>query len=472
MPYPVKLGLDAPARGLAVVVTFVACCEPTGNSASSFSIRGNHRQLLIASRHFGVYTCLNRTNRSEKVRFPRKQGRSLMYSPILSVLLCLSCVLPSAAQIYVTPTTGDRVLKYTAMPSGALIGTFISPGSGGLTTVRGTVFGPDGNFYVGSGCHNGSVTILRYSGQTGAFLNTLVPASGNGGAVCIGGMTFGPNGNLYVSDLSGNVLQFDGTSGAFIGVFASPGSNPSDLVFGPDHNLYIANESDVREFDGTTGALIKVFANGPPPAAIEPVSVAFGPDGNLYVATSGPCCPQQAGEILKYNATTGNLLGVFVPQGSGGLTAAQHIEFRADGYFYVGSSDETHFQVLRYNASTGAFVDVFVDGSSAFTFAPSSSGTPGPPGPPGSQGPVGPQGPTGPGGATGPMGPAGPAGPVGPQGPIGPSGSQVWSTFLPTLAPTYVGSTFTPGSNITLTRIQTRAIFPPSNCRNIPFIPC
>jgi hypothetical protein len=109
-----------------------------------------------------------------------------------------------------------------------------------------------------------------------------------------------------------------------------------------------------------------------------------------------------------------------------------------------------------------AISDLAVADSGSSTVSVLLSGPPaGPRGPAGPPGPTGPQGPQGPAGARGPAGstgPAGPPGPVGPQGPPGPSGSQSWSTFLPFLNLTYVASTFTPGSNITLTRIQAHVI--------------
>jgi DNA-binding beta-propeller fold protein YncE len=82
---------------------------------------------------------------------------------------------------------GSSALKY--------IDQFVAPGSGGLSTPRQSVFGPDGNLYVAS---SDTDSILRYNGVTGAFLDTFVP-SGSGGLVGPGDLTFGPDGDLYVS---------------------------------------------------------------------------------------------------------------------------------------------------------------------------------------------------------------------------------------------------------------------------------
>jgi DNA-binding beta-propeller fold protein YncE len=297
-------------------------------------------------------------------------------------------ITPAAAQIYVTSYGTNSVLEYNAV-TGAFIGTFVPSGSGGLAGPVGIVFGPDGNLYVAS---NGAGAVLRYNGQTGAFMGTFVPA-GSGGLTAPTGIAFGPNGNLFVNDDGVNIKEYDGATGTFITVFVVPttGNFGGSILFGPDGNLYLTDEvdltqADVEEFDGTTGAFIKAFPF-PPPDNYDNAfgSVAFGPDGNLYVGTVGPCCPIVSGEILKYSTATGTLIGVFVPPGSGGLGQVNYMEFRPDGYLYVVSentagTDSPPYparQILRYNATTGAFVEVFIPAGSGglnqpqgITFAP------------------------------------------------------------------------------------------------------
>ena len=74
------------------------------------------------------------------------------------------------------------------------------------------------DLFVGSGATN---QILRYDGTTGAFLGVF--ASG-GGLSLPDAHLFGPDGNLYVSSShTDNVLRYSGTTGAFLGVFASGG---------------------------------------------------------------------------------------------------------------------------------------------------------------------------------------------------------------------------------------------------------
>jgi DNA-binding beta-propeller fold protein YncE len=90
-------------------------------------------------------------------------------------------------------------------------GTIAEPVNSGLT------FGPDGHLYVGAG--NG---VNRYDGLTGAPLGTFVAQASAGLGVPVG-MVFGPDGNFYVANPGtvgdGNVLRFDGETGAFIDAF-------------------------------------------------------------------------------------------------------------------------------------------------------------------------------------------------------------------------------------------------------------
>ena len=62
---------------------------------------------------------------------------------------------------------------------------------------------------------------------------------------------------------SGNVLKFDGNTGAALGTFASSGlSSPYSLTFSPwDGNLYVTSfgTSSALKFDGRTGASLGTF---------------------------------------------------------------------------------------------------------------------------------------------------------------------------------------------------------------------
>jgi outer membrane protein assembly factor BamB len=173
-------------------------------------------------------------------------------------------------------TEGD-LNRYDPL-SGAYRGTLVARGSGGWTSNAGMRFGPDGNLYLVNTALDTGLQILKYNGATGAFMGVFV-AAGSGGLGSAGtDLVFGADGNLYVADfLHDAIYRFDGTTGAFIDVFASGGGlkAPWGLAFGADKNLYVASEgnSAVLRFDGKTGQFIDTFASATFP---NPTYITFG----------------------------------------------------------------------------------------------------------------------------------------------------------------------------------------------------
>jgi streptogramin lyase len=261
--------------------------------------------------------------------------------------------------------------------TGASVNLFVPPGVGGLGSgcgdaPLGLLFGSDGNFYVASG--GATDKVLRYDGQTGAFIDTFV-ANGSGGLDQPGSLAFGPDGNLYVSSTeTDSILRYDGQTGAFIDAFVASGNGgldePYGLVFGPDGNLYVCSsvmvEADVLRFNGQTGAFIDVFALGANFGLFENVALEFGPDGKLYVTSAHP------GKVVRYDGQTGAPIDVFVSPGSGGLGDPTGLRFGPDGNLYL--SEYAGDSVLRYDGQTGApLPGPFGDPATA-EFVPAGSG--------------------------------------------------------------------------------------------------
>ncbi len=258
-------------------------------------------------------------------------------------------------ELVVASSANDRLLRYDT-DADFLQAFATSDGSDYPVDV---IVGPDGNLYV-SGWNSNNV--LRYNATTGAFIDTFVSA-GSGGLSSAAGLAFGPDGNLYVaSRLTSEVLRFDGATGAFIDAFVTAGagglSEPEGLTFGPNGNLYVSDylNSAVYKYDGNTGAFISVFVTSGSGGLDLGEDLAFGPDGNLYVASDN------GDSVLRYNGTTGAFIDAFVTTGSGGLSAATGIAFGPDGNLYVGSWSSDN--VLRYDGTSGAFIDEFINAGS------------------------------------------------------------------------------------------------------------
>jgi outer membrane protein assembly factor BamB len=205
-----------------------------------------------------------------------------------------------------------------------------------------------GNFF-GPGHEN----ILEYNATTGAFIGQFGPVI----SFPLGG-TFGPDGNFYATNSDNDtVLKLNGSTGAVINAtFASVG-DAAGLVFGPTGNLFVVSSTDpgvLTVLNGTTGAPITTVDAGG--IMDDPEGATLGLDGNVYVADG-------SGAVLKFNGKTGAFLGTFVAAGSGGLQNARGVAFGPDGNLYVTDFNGT--QVLRYNGTTGAFMGVFASASGA-----------------------------------------------------------------------------------------------------------
>jgi hypothetical protein len=229
--------------------------------------------------------------------------------------------------LFVTSSANQEVLRFdwasqTYQP-------FVAPHSGGMTDLAGITFGPDGNLYLGTG-NNSSV--LEFDGTTGSFLGTFVPA-GSGGLIWAGGVKFASDGDLYVCNFGSNqILKYEGPGspdgvqpGQFLGIFATTQhTTPFNFDFGPDGNVYVScpqlNANNVSQ-----GSFIDEY---------------YGPSSPL----------------------AGTFIGTFVANGSGGLADSRTPLFDSAGNLYV--ADMHLNEVLEYQgpngASPGAYIQAYV----------------------------------------------------------------------------------------------------------------
>lgn len=185
--------------------------------------------------------------------------------------------------------------------------------------------------------------ILKYDQVSGAYVGVF--ASGSG-LDTPDGLCFTPGGNLLVtSKANSRVLEFNGTTGAFVRIACSPPS-PEDAQLGPDGLVYSStfNQNTIRRYDPTTGTLVGIFGNASP--MTNPVNMQFGPDGNLYI------CGFASGNINRLDGISGASLGTFIPGGSNEIAGLEGLVFGPDGFLYVASRNNG--RILRFDSRTGA----------------------------------------------------------------------------------------------------------------------
>jgi DNA-binding beta-propeller fold protein YncE len=177
------------------------------------------------------------------------------------------------------------------------------------------------------------------------------PAPGHTGATYAAGVArrpwgiaFGPDGNAYVANLSGAspaIVRVDGPFSATPGIardFVTSGAF-YDLAFGPDGNIYAAGRGPIRRYDLVTGEQIDEFTRGY--SLAETRGIAFGPDGLLYVSNYDGCpagptgCTVARGEIVRFDALSGEFVDVWLKSGDAGLMWPWKIAFSATGDLLV-----------------------------------------------------------------------------------------------------------------------------------------
>ena len=239
----------------------------------------------------------------------------------------------------------ENVLRYNGT-TGAFISVFVPDVSFPL----GGAFGLDGNLYV---TNSDTETVLRFDGTTGAFINNFATSVDDAA-----GLAFGPANNLFVANSAspGSVTELNATTGGLINTLTAGGalSNPEGVTLGPDKNLYVANGdgNNVLKFNGTTGAFMGVFVAAGSGGLLSARGVAFGPDGDLYFTSFG------TNQFLRFDGTTGTFVDAFVSAGDGGLSLPRDLVFGPDSNLYVGSFGTG--DIFRYNGTTGTFMDDFV----------------------------------------------------------------------------------------------------------------
>ncbi|NJN21615.1 MAG: PEP-CTERM sorting domain-containing protein [Leptolyngbya sp. RL_3_1] len=277
------------------------------------------------------------------------------------------------AALLVGNTRGNNVVLFDEI-SGDFLGDLI-PDNGLLDSPDTFVYGPDGNLYISSGTTPENSAILRFTPE-GKFIDVF--ASGNG-LFRPYGIAFGPDGNLYVSSfLSDQILRYDGTTGAFIDVFAerqgevADGLNgPNGLLFGPDGHLYVTTQGSVAvngaaDFSfGLPSIILRydiatqvgaVFAEQPTPSPDSFGFVSFlglvtDPiSGDLFVSDF-------ANGIRRYDFLTGTLLDELSTNYTSSVPSSSFIgslAFSPEGdLFTVGFNIASNIgSILKYDAAT------------------------------------------------------------------------------------------------------------------------
>ena len=194
--------------------------------------------------------------------------------------------------ILVSSEQGDRVLQYNGW-TGGFRRTFVRPGEQGLDGPEFIIEGPGGNLYLTAQ----SRQVLVLDPIDGGVIDVFVADDPDtpdidetGGLFWPHGLVFGPDGHLYVASSQNNrILRYNGETGAFLNEFVPDGAGglrfPLGIAFGPDGDFYVASfgNSRVLKYHGSTGAPLGLVASLAPMGLTGPLHIAFV-DGPLVRA--------------------------------------------------------------------------------------------------------------------------------------------------------------------------------------------
>jgi hypothetical protein len=286
---------------------------------------------------------------------------------ILTAIILLCCLLGyasvSRADVLALDYFSFKIFRFNET-TGAPLGVFADLSDKVTQSPFDMVIGPDQNLYVAD---NGGRRILRYNGQSGAFIDVFANTYGMPDS-----LGFDANGNLFVSNF-GTFEKFAANTGEALGeIFPDVyGHYYKQTRIGPDGLLYALHihdsTNDIVRFNPDTGALVDTFLPGRP--YMEPTDFTFGPSGEMYITS------WHATALYQYTGTTPTSVDDL--QSSLNFPPAVYLDvltYFPDGSLLAVDVGNTFddWRIKKYSAATGAFIADFPKGVFvALAFTPS-----------------------------------------------------------------------------------------------------
>lgn len=292
--------------------------------------------------------------------------KAYSFFTILTRCICIQVLLISnglmligqTPDLFITCNQTDVVGRFDGA-TGAFLGNFVTPGSGGLDRPQEVFFHPVTRHLLVTGFVNSKIKM--YDGETGAFISDFNTGYNLSSPTK---MILGSDSLIYVTQWGGKVVRFT-LDGDFVDEFSSI-DIPAGLgmVWDDDDNLYVTSWGT----NGFDGQVYKFDSEGNSQGAFINSDILEGPvgiwrdnAGNFYVVD------WRLGSVLRFDSA-GNFIDTFIS----GTERTEGHAFRSDGAILLCNVSIS--QVKRYNAD-GSFNEIFINGGlagpNAITFGPS-----------------------------------------------------------------------------------------------------
>ncbi|MGD0383525.1 MAG: NHL repeat-containing protein, partial [Thermoguttaceae bacterium] len=265
----------------------------------------------------------------------------------------------AAGQLLVADRVSNQILEYNL--DGSFRRVVVASNSSPLSTPASMAFGSGTDLFVTS---QGSGNVLQYNWATGAYLGVF--ASGLYGP---SGLLFdNANNRLYVSEFGNfdgqEIVCYNASSGAEIARFGngSGGAARADMTMGSDGKLYVSDwyDGQIMRFNPANNYSAEVFAGAANLWGSN--GLLFDPSGNLDVVG------MLSNNVYQFNGS-GAAVGELVPAAGGGLNFPSDVVIDPDGNLLVSNMGDyiADGYIGKYNLTTGAAIN-----SSFITFSGST----------------------------------------------------------------------------------------------------
>jgi hypothetical protein len=163
---------------------------------------------------------------------------------------------------------------------------------------------------------------------------------------------------LATSPAQSSVLEYD-REGNFVGELVPTGSNgllnPTGMVLTPTNTLLVSSNgsNQILEFNATNGEFIGVFAEDPL-LTVLPLTIIITDDQRVLVSLDNET-------VSSFDLATGNSNGLFIiPLDNGGLTSPRGMAQLQNGDILIASMGTNN--VLKFDGETGSYAGQFNNG--------------------------------------------------------------------------------------------------------------